>query len=554
MNNWLPYSVRALRLYSRADLQHDLVAGVTVGLVALPLGMAFAISSGLPPQAGVYCAIVTGFLISALGGSRFQIGGPTGAFVVVVANVIAEHGIDGLFMATMMAGVVLVVLGATGLGSAVKFIPSPVVIGFTNGIAVVIASTQVRDLFGIDVSSVPSELVPRLRVLGGAAGSWSPAATLLGCGALAVLIAWRRIARRIPGYIVVLIGGTVLVAVAQLPVDTIGSRFGGIPPGLPHVAFPTFRPELMLTLLSPALTIAMLGAVESLLSAVVADRMGGDRHDPNIELVAQGIANLASPLVGGLPATGAIARTATNIRCGARTPVAGIVHALTMLVVLLVAAPLARFVPLTVLAAILLMVAYQMGEWHEIPALLKLSRADIAVWLTTFLLTMFADLTVAVQAGMILAMLMFIRKVSRTTTVTSVSAEEAEEGQLHVLHDKTVPPYVSVYRVYGPLLFGTTDALRTIVDNVASLPEVVVLKLRHVTALDATGLRALEDVAARLERGGRALIVCGAQPQPAALLRQSGFERHVGEGNLCANTAAALERAAALHVARRSVA
>src|SRR5215213_11496240 len=346
MNNWLPYSVRALRLYSRVDLQHDVIAGLTVGLVALPLGMAFAISSGLPPQAGLYCAIVPGFLISALGGSRFQIGGPTGAFVVVVASIIAEHGIDGLFMATMMAGVVLVVLGATGLGSAVKFIPSPVVIGFTNGIAVVIASTQLRDLFGIDVSSVPSELVPRLRVLAGAAGSWSPAATLLGCGALAVLMAWRHIARKIPGYIAVLIGGTVLVAVAQLPVDTIGSRFGGIPAGLPHPVFPRFRPELMLTLLSPALTIAMLGAVESLLSAVVADRMGGDRHDPNVELIAQGIANIASPLVGGLPATGALARTATNIRSGARTPVAGITHALVLLAILVVGAPLARYIPM----------------------------------------------------------------------------------------------------------------------------------------------------------------------------------------------------------------
>jgi SulP family sulfate permease len=554
MNNWLPSSVRAIRVYSRADFQHDLIAGLTVGLVALPLGMAFAISSGLPPQAGLYTAIVTGFLISALGGSRFQIGGPTGAFVVVVAGIVAAHGIDGLFMATMMAGVVLVVLGATGLGSAVKFIPSPVVIGFTNGIAVVIASTQLRDLFGLAVSNVPSELVPRLRVLVGAAGSWSPAATMLGVGALLVLVAWRRIPSRLPGYVAVLIGGTVLVAVAQLPVDTIGTRFGGIPAGLPDLRLPRFRPELILTLLSPALTIAMLGAVESLLSAVVADRMGGDRHDPNVELIAQGVANIVSPLVGGLPATGAIARTATNIRCGARTPVAGMIHALTILFVLLAAAPLARFVPLSVLAAILLMVAYQMGEWREIPALMKLSRADIAVWLTTFVLTVFADLTVAVQAGMILAMLMFIRKVSRTTTVTSVSAEDAEEGQLHALHGKDVPPYVAVYRVYGPLLFGTTDALLTIVDNVGALPEVVVLKLWHVTAIDATGLRALEDVAARLERNSRTLIVCGAQPQPAALMRQAGFERHVGPGNVCANTAAALERAAALYDASRSVA
>jgi SulP family sulfate permease len=323
---------------------------------------------------------------------------------------------------------------------------------------------------------------------------------------------------------------------------------------LPAIDLPTFRPELMLTLLSPALTIAMLGAVESLLSAVVADRMGGDRHDPNVELMAQGVANLASPLVGGLPATGAIARTATNIRSGARTPVAGMTHAVTILVVLLVAAPLARYVPLAVLAAILLMVAYQMGEWREIRALLKLSRADIAVWLTTFSLTVFADLTVAVEAGMILAMLMFIRKVSRTTTVTTVSAAEAEDAALHVVHDKEVPPYVAIFRIGGPLLFGTTDALHHIVDHVDELPEIVILKLRHMTALDATGLRALEDVAARLARHGRQLIVCGAQPQPAMLLQQAHFDHYVGVANICANTAAALERAVAIHGATRSVA
>src|SRR3954470_15068346 len=336
MINWTPKSVAALRAYSPDDLRHDLLAGVTVGLVALPLAMAFAISSGVSPQAGIYCAIVTGFLISALGGSNFQIGGPTGGFVVVVAGIIARYGIDGLFMSTMMAGIILVVLGATGLGTAVKFIPQPVVLGFTNGIAVVIASTQIRDLFGLAVDSVPGDFIGRIRVLAAAEGTWSPLATILGVGTLLFLIVWRRYVVRVPGYIVVLVGATAVTALAALPVATVGSRFGGIAAQLPHVSLPAFRPDLILTLLSPALTIAMLGAVESLLSAVVADKMGGDRHDPNMELVAQGVANLVSPLVGGLPATGAIARTATNIRSGARTPVAGLIHALTLLGVLLV--------------------------------------------------------------------------------------------------------------------------------------------------------------------------------------------------------------------------
>jgi SulP family sulfate permease len=549
-----PKLVPALRAYSFDLFRRDVLAGITVGLVALPLAMAFAISSGMPPQAGIYCAIVTGFLISALGGSNFQIGGPTGAFVVVVSGIIAAYGIDGLFTATMMAGVILVILGATGLGSSVKFIPQPVVLGFTNGIAVVIASTQLRDLFGLQLAEVPGEFIPRLRALAGAWPTWSPLAASLGLGSLAILIVWRRLALRVPGYIVVLIGGTALIALTGLGVETVGSRFGGIPAELPRVALPAFRPDLLLTLLSPALTIAMLGAVESLMSAVVADRMGGGRHNPNIELVAQGIANVLSPLVGGLPATGALARTATNIRSGARTPVAGIVHALTLLVVLLVAAPLAQFVPLAVLAGILLMVAYQMGEWREIPALLKLSRADIAVWLVTFSLTVFADLTVAVETGMVLAMLMFIRKVSRTTIVETLSREDVEDGRLHVLYDKDVPSYVTVFRVYGPLLFGATDSLQAITNRIDQLPEVIILKLRHVTALDATGIRALEDLASQLHAGGRHLIVCGAQPQPAQLMAAAGFSTHVGGQNVCLNTSLALARAGEIHVGTRSAA
>ena len=550
MDRWTPKSILALRSYSSELLRHDLVAGVTVGLVALPLAMAFAISSGLSPQAGIYCAIVTGFLISALGGSNFQIGGPTGAFVVVVAGIIATYGVDGLFMATMMAGVILVVLGATGLGTAVKFIPQPVVIGFTNGIAVTIASTQLRDLFGLQMSSVPSEFIPKMRALADASSTLSPAATAMGLGVIAFLIVWRRYGSRVPGYILVLFATTALVGAAGLPVETIGSRFGGISGSLPHLVVPKFRADLVLTLLAPALTIARLGAVESLLSAVVADRLGGDRHNPNVELIAQGVANIISPLVGGLPATGALARTATNIRSGARTPVSGMVHALTLLAVLLVAAPLASYVPLAALAGILMMVAYQMGEWGEIPLLLKLSKADVAVWLVTFGLTVLADLTVAVETGMILAMLMFIRKVSNTTTVTDARHDDADEGRLHVLHDKQVPAYVTVFRVYGPLLFGATDSLDAITDHVHGLPQVIILKLRHVTAIDATGLRALEDLAERLHKSGRALIVCGAQPQPAALMMSADFHQHVGLANVCPNTSVALARAAELHAER----
>lgn len=554
MERWTPKSVLALRAYSLEYLRADLISGVTVGLVALPLAMAFAISSGVSPQAGIYCAIVTGFLISALGGSNFQIGGPTGAFVVVVSAIIAKYGIDGLFMATMMAGVILVVLGATGLGTTVKFIPQPVVVGFTNGIAVVIASTQLRDLFGLRMDSVPGEFIPKMQALAGAAPTWSAPATAIGLGSLLFLIVWRKLGSRIPGYILVLVATTALSAAIDLPVETIGSRFGGLAGSLPHIVVPKFRADLILTLMSPALTIAMLGAVESLLSAVVADRLGGDRHNPNVELIAQGVANIVSPLVGGLPATGALARTATNIRSGAKTPVSGMVHALTLLAVLLVAAPLARYVPLAALAGILLMVAYQMGEWAEIPHLLKLPKPDVAVWLVTFGLTVLADLTVAVETGMILAMLMFIRKVSTTTSVSAASEDDDTEGRLHVLHDKHIPDYVTVYRVYGPLLFGATDALERITDQVHRLPPIVILKLRHVTAVDATGLRALEDLADRLHKSGRELIVCGAQTQPAALMESADFHQHVGVKNVCANTSTALTRAAELHALTRSVA
>jgi len=542
-----PKSVAALRNYNRHLFASDLLAGVTVGLVALPLAMAFAISSGLSPQDGLYCAVVTGFLISALGGSKFQIGGPTGAFVVVVYGIVAKHGVDGLHITTLMAGVMLAVLGLTGMGSAVKYIPRPVVIGFTNGIALLIASTQLKDFFGIAVDNVPGEFVARLRVLTANAAHFSPQATALSAGTLALIVLAMRFTPRIPGAILALFGGTIVASVVGLNIETIGTKFGGIPTGLPHFSLPHFRLDLLPGLLSPALTITMLGAIESLLSATVADRMGGDRHNPNVELFGQGIANIFSPLFGGLPATGAIARTATNIRAGGKTPVAGMIHALTILAVLVWAAPLAKHIPLSVLAAILLVVAYNMGEWREIPELLKLTRSDITVWLVTFTLTVFADLTVAVQAGMILAALLYIQKVTSTTTVSRVTPEYIKSSHAHILQDKHIPDYATVFRIHGPFLFGATDKISEVSDRIDTLPPVVLLRLRNMTAIDATGLQSLEDLADAIRASGRALILCGAREQPARLMRDAEFEQHVGAENICANIRDALKRAEVVH-------
>ncbi|HEX4485540.1 MAG TPA: SulP family inorganic anion transporter, partial [Terriglobales bacterium] len=381
---WLPKSVLCLRGYTFNKFLLDLVAGITVGLVALPLAMAFAIASGLTPQAGIYCAVVTGFLISALGGSKTQIGGPTGAFVVVVAGIIAVHGIDGLFLCTMMAGVLLIVLGVTGMGSAVKFIPRPIVIGFTNGIAVLIASTQIKDFFGLHLGKVPGEFWPRMKALAAAFPTLSYWSLALAVATVAIMLICRAISMRIPGAIVALLAATLAAVIFKLPVETIGSRFGGIPSGMPHLAIPKFRPELIVGLLGPAFTVAMLGAIESLMSAVVSDRMSGDHHNPNVELIGQGVANIFSPMFGGLPATGAIARTATNVRSGAQSPIAGIIHALTLLCILLFAAPLASYIPMATLAGILMIVSYNMGEWREIPQLLRLTKTDISVWIVTF--------------------------------------------------------------------------------------------------------------------------------------------------------------------------
>ena len=535
--------------YDRRTLTADVVAGLTVGVVALPLAMAFGIASSVTPQAGIYTAIVGGFLVSLLGGSRIQIAGPTGAFVVIVAGIIAKHGFPGLLMVTMMAGVILVFLALSGLGQAVKFIPRPVVLGFTNGIALLIASTQVKDFLGLAIRDMPSEFFPRMRALASAIGTLNPLASLLAIASLAVVVVVPRRWPRVPGSIVAVVLGTAAVALLQLPVETIGSRFGGIPGGVPPMAVPAFRADLLLPLLPSALTVALLAAVESLLSAVVADSMIGDRHNSNAELLAQGVANLAAPLVGGIPVTGAIARTATNFRCGARTPIAGMVHAVTLLAVVLLLAPLAAFVPLATLAAVLFVVSYNMSEWREIGGVWRLDWAEKSVWMITFALTVVADLTLAVEVGMALAALLYIYRVTDTTSVATVTPDYIEDGRQHVLQDKHVPSYVTILRIHGPFLFGMTDKLADATADLSHFAPIVIVRLRNMTAIDATGLHALESLCDRLKGSGRSMLLCGARRQPAKFLHQAAFIEHVGAQNFLPHVQAALARAQQIHEA-----
>ncbi len=545
--NWKPKLLEVLPGYRRADFLADLVSGLTVGLVALPLAMAFGIASGVTPQAGIYTAILGGFLVSLLGGSKLQIAGPTGAFVVIVAGIIAKHGLSGLLMVTMMAGAILLFFGLTGLGTAVKYIPRPIVIGFTNGIALLIASTQVKDFLGLKTAENPSEFFARLRMFAANVSNIDLVTLAVGAGSLAVVILFPRITRRIPGSIVALLVVTAIATALHLPVETIGSRFKTFTGGLPDFAIPSFRPDLILPLLPSALTVAILAAVESLLSAVVADSLSGDRHNSNAELVAQGVANLIVPMVGGIPVTGAIARTGTNFRSGARSPVSGVIHAVTLAGIVLVFGPLAKFVPLATLAAVLLFVAYNIGEWFEIRDILRLDWASKTVWLITFGLTVAADLTVAVEVGMALAALLYIKRVAETSTVAVVTPNYIEEGRPHVLQDKEIPSYVTIVRIHGPFLFGATEKLIDGTADLSRFAPIVILRLRNMTAIDATGIHVLKTLCDRLRKSGRYVLICGARRQPAELLNRSDLLDHLGKENCLPHIEQALERARELY-------
>jgi SulP family sulfate permease len=539
-----PKLIETLKSYSAKDLSSDLIAGLTVGLVALPLAMAFAIASGVPPQAGIVTAVIAGLIISGLGGTKVAIGGPTGAFIVILYGIGAKYGLDNLAICTVMAGVILLVMGISRMGTMIKYIPYPVTMGFTSGIAVLIFSTQIKDFFGLKVDRVPSEFVEKMKVLAEHIGTiqWPTAA--LAAASLAIILFWPKSwQKRLPGSIVALVLGTLAVALFQLPVETIGSKFGGIPQGLPKPHLPIISFETLRHLFQPATTIALLAAIESLLCAVVADGMVDDRHDSNQELMAQGLANILSPMFGGIAATAAIARTATNVKSGARTPVAGIIHALTLLIIILAAAPLARFIPLATLSAVLVNVALHMGEWHNFGRLPKWPTADSAVFLTVFLLTVVIDLTVAVEIGMVLAAILFIKRVSETTQITAVDESVETEGSHHSLVGKEVPNGVMVYRMFGAFFFGATDKLESALKRLKQEPDVLILRMRKVLAMDATGLNALEDLHERLRHKGKHLVLSAPHTHPLMVMEKAGFLDRLGRENVCPHVDAALDRA-----------
>ena len=535
-----PKLVTTLRGYTRSQALADVTAGVIVGIVALPLAIAFAIASGVTPDRGLWTAIIAGFLISVFGGSRVQIGGPTGAFVVVVYGIVQRHGVNGLLIATIMAGVILIALGVARLGSAIKFIPRPLITGFTSGIAVIIFSSQINDLFGLAIKTVPPAFFEKWRLYLANTGSINTSALLIAVLALGIIIGWPRVTRRIPGPFVALIATTLLVQWLHWPVETIGSRFGAITAAFPVFALPQLHWAQMQALLPAACTIALLGAIESLLSAVVADGMIGARHRSNVELVAQGIANVITPLFGGIPATGAIARTATNVKNGGRTPVAGIVHAFTLLLITLFAGQWAALIPMATLAAILVVVAYHMSEWRTFRSELRSPKSDVAILLLTFTLTVLVDLTVAIGAGIVLAALLFVRRMADATTVRKVSPTAHPNT---ALPGQSIPIGVDVYEISGPFFFGAAEKFRDTLALVAGAPKVLIVRLPEVSVIDATGLNALRDVMQRGRADGTLMLLSEVQPQPLAALQKSAQNDGIEAGVIFTTFTEALDHA-----------
>lgn len=544
-----PRLLDTLSGYSAQGFAADLSAGVTVGVLALPLAMAFAIASGMSPAAGIWTSIVAGLLISLLGGSRVQIGGPTGAFIPIVYAIAATHGVDSLLVATMLSGILLFMMGAFRLGSMIRFIPLSVVIGFTNGIAVVIFLSQLKDFFGLQVESLPGEFFERMHALLLAAPSFQWPTLLLALASLAFLAGWNHLAqriawmRRVPGPLAVLLLATAANAALHLPVDTIGSRFGGIPQGVPALTLPALDFRTLGKLIAPALTIALLGAIESLLSARVADDQIDDRHDPNQELMAQGIANFAAPLFGGFAATGAIARTATNIRSGGRTPVAGMAHALVLLLIVLVAAPLAGAIPLATLSAIVVMVSLHMGDWRAFaPAELRRHSPQYrGTLLATFLLTVVFDLTIAVEVGLLLASLTYLFRMSDLTRIEPVNLNLRPDAYGLQRADGT--PRAVAYHLFGSLFFGASNKLDTLLLQQPGRPDVVILDMEKVVHIDSTGMDILRNVHRQMAKYGAQLVLCDLNPQPADILRRGGFFDLLGEHGVADSLEDALARA-----------
>jgi len=537
----------------------DSLAGITVGLIALPLALAFGVASipagtAMPfpaPAVGLFTAIIAGFLISALGGSRVQIGGPTAAFIPILLMIVSRYGYDGLLLSTMMAGVILVIMGTVRMGTLIKFIPYPVTCGFTTGIAVSVMSSQATDFLGISAETpAPAELLHKIPWLIEHASFINPATVAIAIACTLLIHFWPRFGyARVPGSIVAMVLATGLVAIfgweSSAGVATVGSRFGpdAIPHGLPPFHWPEITLDRLRDLLAPATTIAILCAIESLLSAVVADGLINDRHDANTELIAQGVANIVCPLFCGLPATGAIARTSANVKCGGRSPIAGMVHALTLLLIVLVFSRYAQFVPMAAIAGVLISVALRMGEWHELTRLRKMPLSDAVVLVTTFGLTVIFDLVVAVEIGMVLAAILFIHRVAQTTEISRVTSEDELETPEQLAHGKKIPEGVVAYRIFGPFFFGAAEKMEDALLRLERLPRVLILRMQLVPAMDATALNALESVVERMQKAGGTVVLSGPHHQPLDVMMKAGFIDRLGRANIRANFDQALKRA-----------
>ncbi len=534
--------------YSREQFVADLTAGIIVGIVALPLAIAFAIASGVKPEQGLFTAVIAGLIVSAFGGSRVQIAGPTGAFIVIVYGIVRTYGYDGLAVATLIAGVILIVMGLARLGTLLKFVPYPLTVGFTSGIALIIFSSQINDFLGLRIAGLPADFVGKWASYAGHAGSVDPHSLAIGISSLAIILIAQRFFPRVPGSLLAILGMTAVVQLLQLPVETVGSRFGSVPNTLPYPRLPDVSWETVTRVFSPAVTIAMLGSIESLLSAVVADGMIRSRHRSNIELIAQGVANVISPLFSGIPATGAIARTATNVKSGGRTPVAGIVHAVVLLLIMMLFGHWAALIPMPTLAAILLVVAYNMSEWHSFVQTFRAPRSDIAVMLVTFALTVIVDLTVAIQVGVILSAMLFIRRMAEVSHVTPLTKDlsEGDEADDDIARPKGLPDGVEVFEVHGTLFFGAVEQFTETMRALEKPPKVFILETRNLLAIDATGIRAIEDLVARLTHDGTKFILSGIHKQPLFAITQAGLLDRIGEDNVCGSLAEALDRSRAL--------
>ena len=539
-----PKLFTTLKSYTKDLFIADLSAGVIVGIVALPLAIAFAIASGVSPEKGVLTAIIAGFIISALGGSKVQIGGPTGAFVIIVFGIVQQYGLAGLTFATLLAGILLMIMGFAKMGTVIKFIPHPLIVGFTSGIAVIIFSTQIKDFLGLSIASVPSEFFDKwhayftnLHLI-----NWYSLA--IGGGSIALILLWQKFNKKIPGSLVALLAATIATYVFQLPVETIGTKFGEISVSLQMADFSQFTFAQAKQLIEPAVTIAILAAIEALLSAVVADGMIGSRHRSNMELVAQGAANIASSVFGGIPATGAIARTATNIKNGGKTPVAGIIHAVTLLLVMLFFGTYASLIPLSALAAILIIVSYNMSEWRSFVRVLKSPKSDVSVLLITFFLTVVFDLTIAIEVGMVMSAFLFMHRMSMVTNVGVITREFNEEDveDTQSINLKDVPKDVEVFEINGPFFFGAVDKFREAIDRVAERPKVLIIRMRNVPAIDSTGIAVLEKLCLDNRKHGTHFVLSGVHSQPLIAIEQAGLIDVFGEENIHDNIDSALIR------------